>query len=166
MQPAENWDAVVTFEGSGKGNPVDYVAGVDLGTSSCKVTTLTQDGVATHATSRTYRINSPRQDWAEQDPESWVGVVQGTLDECLKAAGVASSDDVTVSFTGQMHSLVALNERGDVIRPAILWCDRRAVRQAEAVEEAVPDFTARTGNPALPAFTLPQLMWLREIERS
>jgi xylulokinase len=73
-------------------------------------------------------------------------------------------DHVTLSITGQMHSLVLLDFDGDPARPAILWADRRATAECTMIENKVPNVAAITGNPPLPAFTLPQLLWVRRHE--
>jgi xylulokinase len=63
-----------------------------------------------------------------------------------------------------MHSLVLLDADGNPVRPAILWADRRATAECAMIENQVPDVVAITGNPPLPAFTLPQLLWVRRHE--
>jgi xylulokinase len=71
---------------------------------------------------------------------------------------------VTLSITGQMHSLVLLASDGNPARPAILWADRRATAECTMIENKVPNVAAITGNPPLPAFTLPQLLWVQRHE--
>lgn len=137
--------------------------GIDLGTTACKVTVVPEDGAYRSVTSTPYGIDSPQDGWAEQPPERWLDAVGSTLSR----AGLDEGGDfsgVTVGFTGQMHSFVMLDEVGDALRPSILWCDRRAGEQSAELERALPNFAAIAGNPPLPAFTLPQLMWVREHE--
>jgi xylulokinase len=63
-----------------------------------------------------------------------------------------------------MHSLVLMDGDGNPSRPAILWADRRATAECTMIENRVPNVAAITGNPPLPAFTLPQLLWVRRHE--
>jgi xylulokinase len=86
------------------------------------------------------------------------------VQRALGTVGASSRDHVTLSITGQMHSLVLLDADGNPVRPAILWADRRATAECAMIENQVPDVVAITGNPPLPAFTLPQLLWVRRHE--
>jgi xylulokinase len=98
----------------------------------------------------------------EQHPQEWLTAVQLVLDS-LKA-------DVTeilgIGFSGQMHGLVCLDAANEVIRPAILWNDQRSAPQCAALEAGGGrDRLVRlTGNRALPGFTAPKLLWMRESE--
>jgi xylulokinase len=98
----------------------------------------------------------------EQHPQEWLTAVQLVLDS-LKA-------DVTevlgIGFSGQMHGLVCLDAADEVIRPAILWNDQRSAPQCAALEAGGGrDRLVRlTGNRALPGFTAPKLLWMRESE--
>jgi xylulokinase len=79
-------------------------------------------------------------------------------------AGLGAGDTVTIGFTGQMHSLVLLDENHQPLRPAILWCDERSRPQTAEISRLIPNFQDITGNAPLPAFTLPQLLWVRDNE--
>ena len=65
-----------------------------------------------------------------------------------------------------MHGLVCLDERGGVLRPAILWNDQRTAAECAEIEERVglERLIALTGNRALTGFTAPKLLWLRRHE--
>src|SRR4051794_24673216 len=143
---------------------MDAIVGIDLGTTACKVTVVRKDLTTQSVSSPPYGISAPRRGWAEQDPLGWGRAVDTTLLRALDAAGVGRGDRIALSFTGQMHSLVLLKVDGHPLRPAILWCDRRATAESRMIEERVPDIEAITGNPPLPAFTLPQLLWVRNHE--
>src|SRR5204862_7254230 len=71
-----------------------------------------------------------------------------------------------IGLSGQMHGLVALDEAGAVVRPAILWNDQRTADQCREIEERVgfDRLVELTGNRALTGFTAPKLLWLREHE--
>jgi xylulokinase len=71
-----------------------------------------------------------------------------------------------VGFSGQMHGSVLLDGAGEVVRPALIWCDQRTDEQCRAITESVgaERLIELTLNPALTGFTLPKLLWVRERE--
>jgi xylulokinase len=143
---------------------MDFLVGIDLGTTACKVTVVADDLTANTLTSPPYPISTAHRGWAEQDPLAWGEAVDTTVQRALESIGVGAHDHLTLSITGQMHSLVLLDADGHPIRPAILWADRRATAECTMIENRIPDIAAITGNPPLPAFTLPQLLWVRSHE--
>ena len=143
---------------------MDLLLGVDLGTTACKVTVVASDLTVSTVSSPPYPISAPHREWAEQDPHAWGEAVDTTVQRALDSVGAGPHDHVTLSITGQMHSLVLLDADGNPARPAILWADRRATAECTMIENKVPNVAAITGNPPLPAFTLPQLLWVRRHE--
>jgi xylulokinase len=143
---------------------VKHVLGIDVGTSSCKLTLLDPNGLALSSSSEPYGFATPLPEWAEQDAVLWRrGAIQG-LARMLAAADIGASDIAAVGMTGQMHSAVLLDERRMVIRPPLLWCDQRPVAEAAAANAAFPRLRELTLNPLLPAFTLSKLLWSRQHE--
>jgi xylulokinase len=143
---------------------MDLLLGVDLGTTACKVTVIASDLAASSISSPPYPISTPHREWAEQDPRAWGEAVDTTVQYALDSVGAGPRDHVTLAITGQMHSLVLMDGDGNPSRPAILWADRRATAECTMIENRVPNVAAITGNPPLPAFTLPQLLWVRRHE--
>jgi xylulokinase len=144
---------------------VEYTLGIDLGTSGCKVLALDVGGRLLATAEARYPMVVPRPGWAEQHPRSWWrAAAQGV--RSLLARLPPGATAIGVGVTGQMHSLVALDSRRRVIRPAILWCDQRSERQAELLAELVGETTLSeiTLNPSRGAFTGSKLLWLREHE--
>jgi xylulokinase len=143
---------------------MDLLIGIDLGTTACKVTVVADDLTSTTLTSLPYPISSPHRGWAEQNPLAWGEAVDATMQRALESVGVGRHNRLTLSITGQMHSLVLLDANGHPSRPAILWADRRATAECTMIENRIPEIAGLTGNPPLPAFTLPQLLWVRSHE--
>ena len=143
---------------------MDLLLGVDLGTTACKATVVAGDLAASSISSPPYPISTPHREWAEQDPRAWGEAVDTTVQYALDSVGAGPRDHVTLAITGQMHSLVLMDGDGNPSRPAILWADRRATAECTMIENRVPNVAAITGNPPLPAFTLPQLLWVRRHE--
>ena len=141
-----------------------YFIGVDLGTSACKFLLMDEKGKILNITSRSYDVEYPRPGWSQQDPADWWRAVREGVPELL--AGFDASQVAGIGCGGQMHGLVALDEKDEVIRPAILWNDGRTAEQVRYLNEGVG--TARllelTGNIAYAGFTAPKLLWMRQEE--
>ncbi|MGA2514395.1 MAG: FGGY family carbohydrate kinase [Candidatus Limnocylindrales bacterium] len=143
---------------------MEFVLGIDAGTSACKASLIGRDGAAVSATSDAYGYVSPRPEWAEQDPALWWNGAVQSVARAREAAGCSSVDIVAVGVTGQMHSAVLLGEDLEPVSPALLWCDQRAVSECARAERAFPAIREITLNPLLPAFTLSKLLWVRDHE--
>jgi xylulokinase len=138
---------------------------VDLGTTNCKALVLDPACRVVESARFEYPISTPRQDWAEQDPELWWGAVRQAIRAV--ASRVDSASIRAIGLSGQMHGLVALDGQGRVLRPAILWNDQRAESQCRDVYAAVggPEaLAALTDNAMLPGYVGGKLLWLREHE--
>jgi len=135
------------------------LVGLDVGTSGLKALAVSTSGHVVGRAERPYGMAMPRPGWAEQEPEDWWGAAQGALADL----GV---EPAAIGFSGQMHGLVALDEHGDVLRPAILWNDGRTATECAEIEERVglERLISLTGNRALTGFTAPKLLWLRHHE--
>jgi len=146
---------------------LDVVLGVDIGTSGTKVVAVDRAGTLRMAATAEYAMQVPQVGFAEQDPEDWwaatVTAVRSVLGSLRAAADVRVAG---ISFSGQMHGLVALDRAGAVIRPAIIWCDLRSAAEARWLEREVgrEQIISWTQNPPLPNFTLTKLLWMREHE--
>lgn len=130
------------------------VAGVDSSTQSVKVVIrdaesgrLVREGRAAHPAG------------TEVHPDSWWAALQ----EAIAAAG--GLDDVAaISIGGQQHGMVALDQSGSVIRPALLWNDTRSADAAAAINNEFPDIAARTGSALVASFTGSKVRWLADAE--
>ncbi|MGN1262135.1 MAG: xylulokinase, partial [Candidatus Enteromonas sp.] len=115
-------------------------------------------------TSREYPVFYPRPGWSEQDPAAWWDAVLDGLQELLQNADKESVR--AISFGGQMHGLVALDEADRVIRPCILWNDGRTEEETEFLnrEFGKQKLSECVGNIAFAGFTAPKLLWLKKHE--
>lgn len=138
--------------------------GIDLGTSSVKLILTDEAGHILNSVSREYPLEFPKPGWSEQNPYDWFEQVMEGLRLLL---GAADKDKVAgISFGGQMHGLVILDENDEVIRPAILWNDSRSVRECEYLNDEFGKdrLSEYTANIAFAGFTAPKLLWVRENE--
>lgn len=135
--------------------------GIDLGTSAVKLLLLDKNGKIVKTVSKEYGVNYLNSNWAEQNPEEWWGAVCHGLKDILDKN--IKEELKSISFSGQMHGLVVLDEEDKVIRPAIIWCDQRT--EKECIElNSLPWLGKVTGNQALTGFTAPKILWLKNNE--
>src|SRR6476469_5657247 len=97
--------------------------GIDVSTTAVKALLLDARGRVAAESASPLRLETPRPLWAEQDPEMWWEAAQTSVRAALAQAGAAAVEVAAVGLTGQMHGLVALDNHGAVVRPAILWND-------------------------------------------
>jgi xylulokinase len=138
--------------------------GVDLGTSSVKLLLMDEAGDIKSIVLREYPICYPKPGWSEQNPEDWYTALVDGVKELTKDCDKSQIDGI--SFSGQMHGMVILDENDKVIRPAILWNDGRTQAECDYLNndigrEKISEFTA---NMALTGFTAPKLLWVRKHE--
>ena len=138
--------------------------GVDLGTSAVKLLLMDEKGEIKKIVSREYPLYFPHPGWSEQNPEDWYTQSIDGLKELLADCG---KDEVKgLSFGGQMHGLVTLDENDQVIRPAILWNDGRSVKETDYLNNVIgkEKLSAYTANIAFTGFTAPKILWMKENE--
>lgn len=134
------------------------VLAIDLGTSQVKVLCRALDGAVLGQGTASYPISAPREGWAESDPELWWRAVRKAIHMSAPAEVAA------IAVTGQMHGVVLCSERRVVLRPAILWLDRRAVAEAASYGSLRPGQLAALANAPWPGTAGPILLWLRAHE--
>ncbi|RIV23081.1 xylulokinase, partial [Alicyclobacillaceae bacterium I2511] len=152
--------------------------GIDIGTSGTKAIAVNPDGRTLASATCTYDMQAPTSGWAEQRPEDWWQATVQAVRRVLTSldAGAASESQsggeyshtriAALSFSGQMHGLVPLDGQGQVVRPALIWCDLRSAPQAQWMEQEIgrDNIIAWTENPPLPNFTATKLLWMRQHE--
>ena len=143
-----------------------YLLGIDLGTSGTKTVLFDQNGNGICSATEEYPMYTPQNGWAEQDPNDWYNAAVATIRTVLSRSGVSKDDVAALGISGQMHGLVMLDEKNEVIRNSIIWCDQRTAKECEEITEKVgyDNLIRITANPALPGFTLSKLVWVRNHE--
>jgi xylulokinase len=141
--------------------------GIDVGTGGTRALILDSQGrVVSSATEEHQPFASPQIGWAEQHPEDWWRAAGITVRKSIASANLSPADISCVGFSGQMHGAVLLDERGSVVRPALIWCDVRTEKQCRDLTTKIgkEKLIQLTCNPALANFTLTKLLWARENE--
>ncbi len=135
--------------------------GVDVGTGGTRAVIVDRQGrvVASEAAEHA-PIHSAQVGWAEQDPEDWWRAAQAAISAVVKEAGAVEA----VGLTGQMHGCVMLDGDGQVLRPALIWCDQRTQPECDWLEQTIgrERLIELVANPALPNFTLTKLLWVKK----
>lgn len=144
--------------------PFDLFLGIDIGTSGCKVLAIDLPGEVIATSTSDYPSEMPQPLWSEQDPDLWWAATTVCIQDIVQRVGAERI--AAVGLTGQMHGLVLLDGRGQVLRPCILWNDQRTAQRCAAITNAVGDrrVIELTGNPILTGFTAPKISWVREHE--
>jgi len=141
--------------------------GIDVGTGGTRAVLINSEGdIITSATVEHIPFASPRTGWAEQEPRDWWRAASAAVRTVLSSEGVRPEEIGAVGLSGQMHGSVLLDARNEVLRPAIIWCDQRTETQCSALTDkvGVERLIELTCNPALTGFTLPKMLWVRELE--
>ncbi len=138
--------------------------GIDLGTSSVKLLLCDEKGDIKKTVSRDYPLIFPHPGWSEQKAEDWYDNTIDALKEIT--AGIDASEVKGISFGGQMHGLVALDENDEVIRPAILWNDSRTTAEVDYLNNEIGKnrLSEYTANIAFAGFTAPKILWMKKNE--
>ena len=146
-----------------------YLIGFDIGSSSIKVAlaeinTGRKIGLVQYPPTE-MAIDAPLAGWAEQNPEDWWTYACKASNLILEETGVAAADIQAIGIAYQMHGLVSVDKSGDTVRPAIIWCDSRAVETGRAAfdglghDYCLAHYLNSPGN-----FTASKFRWIQENE--
>jgi len=148
---------------------MDYLLGIDVGSSSVKASLLdTASGAC--AGSAFYPeteqvIDSPEPGFAEQDPQCWYDCARVAVRDAMRQAEAAPEEVKAIGIAYQMHGLVCVDKNQNVLRPSIIWCDSRAVPYGQAAfdslgaEQCLGHLMNSPGN-----FTAAKLAWVKDNE--
>ncbi len=143
--------------------------GIDSGTQSTKTIVLdSETGEILASAQQGYGlIDGLPPGHLEQDPRVWVEAMEKTVRACLEQLGARKDEIAAIGVSGQQHGCVVLDGNDQPVRPAKLWCDTSTVKQCEqfaAEFGGAKGLIELTGNPILPGYTAPKLLWLKQNE--
>ena len=138
--------------------------GIDLGTSGVKVIILDDADNLLAQESVSIDISRPQPLWSEQNPQDWWTATCEAISN-IKANNAELLRQVTgIGIAGQMHGATLLDDNNNIIRPAILWNDGRCEAECKELELREPNSRKIAGNIAMPGFTAPKLVWVKNHE--
>ena len=138
--------------------------GIDIGTSAIKIIIIDEAGHLANSASRPLQVERPQTGYSEQDPQSWWQAVDEAMIELRSAMPEEMRAVKAIGLSGQMHGLVALDNKDAVLRPAILWNDTRCSIEANMLDKSEPAFRTIGGNAVMAGFTAPKVEWMRRHE--
>jgi D-xylulose kinase len=140
--------------------------GIDCGTQGTKALVLDADsGRVLGEGSAAHRLISAANGKREQQPADWLLAFEQATRAALEQAGVPGSAILAVGVSGQQHGLVLLDEQGEVLRPAKLWCDTESAPQNRRLLDYLGGEAGsleRLGVAIAPGYTVSKLLWTQE----
>lgn len=139
-----------------------YYIGIDIGTSSVKVTCIDENAKVIGESSKEYKIEEPKPGYKEINPEKWI---RGTKEAFVELFEKIDPQKVeAIGVTGQMHTVIVLGQEGKVIRPALMWNDTRTANLVPMLKQKISEIDEvsyisniiSTGSPAVNLFWLSQ----------
>ncbi len=143
----------------------DYILVFDLGTTSLKTVLFTKDLEIIASCDKEYPTSYPHSNWAEHDPEDWWKAIIEATDDVVHNAGIKPEDVKVIAIDTMTPVLVAVDNTGNSLRPAIIWMDRRASEQCEEIDEKIGSRLFEiNGNHNDPSNLAPKIMWVKDNE--
>ncbi len=146
-----------------------YLLGVDVGSSSVKASLVQIDNGKTMSSAffpkSEAKISAPKTGWAEQDPQSWWDYLKQSVNAVLTEANAKPDQVKAIGISYQMHGLVCVDKNYNVLRPAIIWCDSRAVQIGDNAFQEIGEETCLGHLLNSPGnFTASKLKWVKDNE--
>ena len=138
--------------------------GIDLGTSSVKTILIDENQKTICAHTEGIKIKNQYPGYFEQDPEDWYFATIKSLNKIKESKRKEFSSVKSIGISGQMHGSTLIDKNHKVIRPCILWNDTRSVEQCIQMEKKYKSLREESGNIAMPGFTSPKILWIKENE--
>lgn len=138
--------------------------GIDIGTSEVKALLLSDTHRVVGAAGAALSVSRPHPGHSEQQPHDWWRATQAALAELRQAHPREWAAVTAIGLSGQMHGAVLLDDKDQVLRPAILWNDTRCAAECTEMMAAMPGLPALAGSLAMPGFTAPKLRWVARHE--
>lgn len=143
-----------------------YLLCSDIGTSSIKTKLYTLKGEVAGSVRKEYKLSYPQTGWAEVHPEILWKAMQSSIRHLVKSTRIRSEDIEGISISGMTPSCLPINDNGRFLRPALIWCDSRAIEECDWIRENIGlEVIHRIcGNTIAPYFGGPKWLWFRNNE--
>ena len=142
----------------------EYLLGIDIGTSACKLAVFSADGTVIDSESGSYPVYYPQSGWAEQDPEEWWAAVCGAMKRIFARGKAKPADIAGIGIDGQSWSAIALDRDGRVLSRTPIWFDMRSAEICRSLEKKIgaDEIFRVAGNPLAPSYTTGKILWYKE----
>ena len=143
-----------------------YVIGVDVGSQGMKTVLLDASGHVAASAYAAYDAHYPAPNWAEENPADWETALVATVRQVMHDAGAHPADVTALAMGSQVDGLVCVDHVGTALRPAIIWLDRRATAQCDALEQSISasELFHLTGANLDSSHVAPKILWVRDNE--
>jgi len=138
-----------------------YFLAIDIGTSSTKACAFNETGDLLHRERITYPTHSLQPGFQEQDPDTLVKAVEQAIRDLIRQQ---KEQPMGIAFSCAMHSVIAVDEKGQPLTPCIIWADSRSTKYAEELRHSQTGTAIyhHTGTPLHPMSPLCKIAWLRD----
>ena len=142
----------------------DYLLGIDIGTSACKVAIFDRNGQVMASANGDYPVYYPKEGWAQQNPEEWWSAVCQAIGKCLKAGEISPEQIAGVGIDGQRWSAIAIDKDGKVLTATPIWMDTRAQNICDCLNKEIgaENIFEVAGNSLQPSYTTAKILWYKE----
>ncbi len=142
----------------------EFLLGIDVGTSSCKVTLFYKNGETAASASSQYDVSYPREGWAQQEPDDWWNGICRALKKMWEASHVNPHDIAAIGVSGQSWSAVAVDENGNVLCPSPIWTDTRSAEICKRISDKIGEdrIFNLCGNTLNPTYTTGKVVYMKE----
>jgi xylulokinase len=144
----------------------EYLLGIDIGTSGCKVAAFTKEGRVVFQRTEHYETLYPALDYVEQNPESWWKAVCRATRQMFVETNIRPDEIKGIGVDGQSGAAIPVDRNGNVLRNAIIWLDRRSAKQCDELNRTIGEdrIFSVSGNPLAPTYTTGKILWIKEYE--
>lgn len=138
-----------------------YLLGIDIGTSACKIAVFDKEGQVLASGSTDYPVYYPKIGWAEQNPEEWWAAICEVIPTVLAEGNIAAEDIAGIGIDGQSWSAIAIDKGGNVLSNTPIWMDTRAKDICEELNAKIgaERIFALAGNSLQPSYATAKIIW-------
>lgn len=141
-----------------------YLLGIDIGTSACKVALFDRSGTVIASDGQGYEVYYQKPGWAEQNPEEWWNAVCIAVKRLVEKSGIRNTEIAGIGVDGQSWSAIPVDRDGTVLANTPIWMDTRADSVCKRLNEEIgaEEIFRVAGNPMQPSYTTAKIIWYRE----
>lgn len=142
----------------------NYLLGIDIGTSACKVAVFNKEGQLIDSATGEYPVYYPQEGWVEQSPDEWWSAVCSAIKEIMARGKVNPQEIAGIGVDGQSWSAIAMDKNGEVLCNTPIWMDTRAEQICRELRQEISEeeLFSLCGNPLKPSYTTPKILWYKK----